>query len=62
MLVAWLISFGVVCECVEPSRETTVAVVVLLAIGIVLFAIIIRYYKYNPKGREAVKERDLREK
>lgn len=56
VLVAWLISFGVVCECGEPSGETTATVVGLLALGIVLFTIIIRYYKYNPKGREAVKE------
>jgi hypothetical protein len=55
LLVAWLISFGIVCECMEPSRETTTAVVVLLVIGIALFTIIIRYYKYNPKGREAIR-------
>ncbi len=55
LLVAWLISFGVVCECAEPSRETTAVVVGLLALGIVLFTIIIRYYKYNPKGREAIR-------
>ena len=64
LLVAWLISFGIVCECVEPSRETTTAVVVLLVIGIALFTIIIRYYKYNPKGREAIRrsEETKREK
>lgn len=56
LLVAWLISFCVVCECAEPSRENIAVVVVLLALGIALFTIIIRYYKYNPKGREAVKE------
>ena len=58
LLVAWLISFGIVCECVEPSRETTTAVVVLLVIGIALFTIIIRYYKYNPKGREVIRRYD----
>lgn len=62
LLVAWLISFGVVCECVEPSGETTAAVVGLLALGIVLFTIIIRYYKYNPKGQEAVKESEEAER
>ena len=56
LLVAWLISFGVVCECVPPSHETTMVVLVLLAIGVILFTIIIRYYKFHPKGREAVKE------
>ena len=55
LLVAWLISFGVVCECVPPSHETTMVVLFLLAIGVILFTIIIRYYKYSPKGREAVK-------
>lgn len=62
LLVAWLISFCVVCECVEPSGETTATVVGLLALGIVLFTIIIRYYKYNPKGREAVKESEEAER
>lgn len=55
LLVAWLISFCMVCECSTPSRKNIAVVVVLLALGVVLFTIIIRYYKYNPKGREAVK-------
>ena len=62
LLVAWLISFCVVCECVPPSRETTMVVLVLLAIGVILFTIIIRYYKFHPKGREAVKEAEEAER
>jgi sensor histidine kinase YesM len=58
LLVAWLISFCVVCDCSTPSRKNIDVVVVLLALGIVLFTIIIRYYKYNPKGREAIKRYD----
>lgn len=62
LLVAWLISFCVVCECVPPSRETTMVVLVLLAIGVILFTIIIRYYKFDPKGREAVKRAEEAER
>ena len=62
LLVAWLISFCVVCDCSTPSRKNIDVVVVLLALGIVLFTIIIRYYKYNPKGREAVKEAEEAER
>lgn len=58
LLVAWLISFCVVCDCSTPSRKNIDVVVVLLALGIVLFTIIIRYYKYNPKGSEAIKRYD----
>ncbi len=32
-----------------------VAFLVLLGIGIILFTILIRYYLYHPKGREAVR-------
>ena len=58
LLVAWLISFCVVCDCSTPSRKNIDVVLVLLALGILLFTIIIRYYKYNPRGREAIKRYD----
>ncbi len=62
VLVAWLISFCVVCDCSTPSRKNIAVVVVLLALGFLLFTIIIRYYKYNPKGREAVRRSEEAER
>lgn len=55
IFVVWFISFFIVCECLSPARDYMVAFLVLLGIGIILFTILIRYYLYHPKGREAVR-------